>query len=251
MTAIVLWTGILHGIMRIGQVFHLGGLHKRRPCFLVGLWGKGLVRIMGIKVHRVNERHGPPGDLVVANHLGFLDIPVLLSIYPAVFMIKAEMSRMRFAGRALRHERHIFVERDSEASRNAARIELSHALENGDRVIIFPEGRGSPGAERLPFKPYSFVAAKRLNKTVEVVALDYLPDRREMAWDIRKPMFPQFVSLLGRPKTHVSVTFLSVKVPDDPVREAVYFKELIEAWMVANDEKREVETRRVSREAVS
>ncbi len=235
MIAVILWTGMLHGLMRAGQLLRLGGLHRRRPCYLIGLWGRGLTRIMGIKVHRVNERSGPLGDLVVSNHLGFLDIPVLLSVFPAVFMIKDALRRVPFAGRALRHERHIFVKRDSEASRNRARLELTRALENGDRVIIFPEGRGSPGVERLPFKPYAFVAAKRLNKTVEVVALDYLPDRRELAWDISKPMFPQFVRLLGRPRTHVSIEFLKVYVPVDPVTEAAEFKAMIEERLAAND----------------
>ena len=246
MVAVALLTGVIHGAIRTGQILHIGGLHKKRPCGLIGLWGKGMTVIMGIKVHRVNERQDPLGDLVVANHLGFLDIPVLLSIYPAVFMIKAELARLPFSGRALRHERHIFVDRDSEASRNAARLDLSRALENGDRVIIFPEGRGAPGAERRPFKPYSFVAAKRLNKRVEVVALDYLPDRREMAWDIHKPMFPQFVALLGRPRTHVRVEFLSVRVPEDPVAEAAYFKNLIEQKMMTVDREREAREGRLA-----
>lgn len=237
--AVVIWTGLVHGTMRLGQMLHIAGLHRKRPCHLIGLWGKGMVRIMGIKVQRVNNRYGPLGDLVVSNHLGFLDIPVLLSIYPAVFMIKDEIGRLPFSGRALRHERHIFVKRDSKTSRNAARLALSRALEDGDRVIVFPEGRGSPGGKRLPFKPYSFVAAKRLNKRIEVVALDYLPDRREMAWDIHKPMFPQFVALLGRPRTIVRVEFLAVYVPKDPMADAVYYKELIEQKMTAADQSRE------------
>lgn len=238
MLAIVIWTGVLHGTMRCGQILHLGGLHQKRPGYLIGLWGKGLTWIMGIKIHPVNERQGPLGDIVVSNHLGFLDVPVLLSFFPAVFIIKAELGRLPFSGRALRHQRHIFVERERNASRQNARLALSDALSKGDRVIIFPEGRGSPGAARLPFKPYSFVAAKRLNKTVEVVALDYLPDRRLLAWNIEKPMFPQFAALVGRPRTHVSIEFLSVKVPDDPIAEAAYFKNLIEEKLKANDRKR-------------
>jgi 1-acyl-sn-glycerol-3-phosphate acyltransferase len=235
MLAVVLWTGLVHSALRTGQLLHISGLHKRRPTGLIGLWGKGLARIMGIRVHRVNERSGPLGDIVVSNHLGFLDIPVLLSFFPAVFIIKDEIGRLPFSGRALRNQRHIFVKRESASSRNEARAGLDHALAHGDRVIIFPEGRGAPGAERLPFKPYAFVAAKRHHKTVEVVAIDYLPDRREMAWDIAKPMFPQFVRLLGRPRTHVSIAFLSVHIPKDPLSEAEHFRDLIERRLRAND----------------
>lgn len=236
--AVVLWTGIVHGAIRFSQILHIGGLHLRRPTGLVGLWGKGMIRIMGIKIHRVNQRSGPMGDLIISNHLGFLDIPVLLSIFPAVFVIKDEIGRIPFSGRALRNQRHIFVKRQDPSSRNDARVDLNHALKHGDRVILFPEGRGSPGAHRLPFQPYSFVAAKRLRKTVEVVALDYLPDRQQMAWHINKPMFPQFVALLGRYRTHVSIEFLSVHVPEDPIQEAKDFKNQIEAKMLSRDEAR-------------
>jgi 1-acyl-sn-glycerol-3-phosphate acyltransferase len=239
MVAVVLWTGMVHGVIRFSQIFHIAGLHARRPTRLVGLWGKGMTHIMGIKVHRVNHRTGPMGDLVISNHLGFLDIPVLLSIFPAVFVIKDEIGRIPLSGRALRNQRHIFVKRQSLSSRNDARIDLNQALESGDRVIIFPEGRGSPGAKRLPFQPYSFVAAKRHGKTVEVVALDYLPDRQKVAWNIAKPMFGQFVALLGRPRTHVSIEFLSVHIPQDPIQEAEHFKTLIEQKLIANDAARE------------
>jgi 1-acyl-sn-glycerol-3-phosphate acyltransferase len=239
MIAIALWTLAVHGAMRFAQIFHIAGMYKKRPCGFIGLWGKGLARIMGLKIHRVNERTGPPGDIVVSNHLGFLDVPLLLSFFPAIFIIKAEIGRLRFSGRALRNERHIFVERGEAASRNQARQALTEALNDGARVIVFPEGRGAPGAERLPFKPYSFVAANRLKKRLEVVAIDYLPDRSRFAWDIKKPMFPQFAALLGRPRTHVSIEFLWAGVPEDPTRDAERFKELIEQKLKENDARRE------------
>jgi 1-acyl-sn-glycerol-3-phosphate acyltransferase len=239
MIAIAVWTLIVHGAMRFAQIFHIAGLHKKRPCGFIGFWGKGLAWIMGIKIHRVNERTGPLGDIVVSNHLGFLDVPLLLSFFPAIFIIKAEVGRLRFSGRALRNEKHIFVERGDVASMNQARQALSNALKDSARVIVFPEGRAAPGAERLPFKPYSFVAAKRLNKRLEVVAIDYLPDRSRFAWDIKKPMFPQFAALLGRPRTHVSIEFLWAGVPEDPVRDAERFKELIEQKLRENDARRE------------
>ena len=241
---VVLWTGLVHSLIRAGQILHIAGLHKRRPTRLLGLWGKGMILIMGIKIHRVNERGGPMGDIVVSNHLGFLDVPLLLTFFPAVFIIKDEIGRIPFGGQALRNERHIFVKRDSESSRSEARHDLDHALENGDRVIVFPEGRGNPGARRLPFKPYAFVTAKRLKKTVEVVAIDYLPDRSEYAWDINKPMFPQFARLLGRPRTHVSIEFLSVHVPENPLEEAEHYRNLIEQKLMANDAAREQEIKR-------
>ena len=81
--AIAVWTFVLHGIIRFCQVFHIAGLHKRRPGRLIGLWGKGLTRIMGIKVHKVNELSGPLADLCeIATH--FHADGIMIHSYPKI-----------------------------------------------------------------------------------------------------------------------------------------------------------------------
>jgi len=224
-TGIGLVTALLHSVIRVRQLLRL---ERGRPVDIVGLWGKWMCRIMGIRVHFRNERKGRSGAILVANHMGFLDIPVLLSIFPGVFIIKAELGRLPLAGRALRHEQHIFVDRDNPASRKQAGDALASAVRDGDPVIVFPEGRGTTGAKRLPFKPYSFILAAELGKTLEVVLIDYLPDRQAAAWDSSRPMFPQFAALLGQKRHHVGIEFLASYIPENPREEADHFRAEIE-----------------------
>lgn len=226
--AIVMVTAVIHSWIRARQILNLGAWRRRRPTDLVGLWGRALCRIMGIRVFRRNERSGELGSIVVSNHLGFLDIPVLLSIYPAVFIIKDEIGHLRFSGKALKNQGHIFVKRDDQDSRNQAGRALGEAIENGDRVIVFPEGRANSAAKRLPYQPFSFFEAKRQNKAVEVVALDYLPDRNQMVWNPDKSMFVQFLGLLGRPRHEVSIEFLTSEVPKNPREDAKRWREAVE-----------------------
>lgn len=243
LSCIACTTIVLHSLARLR---YLLGLRKNRPTDAVGLWGRWLCRIMGIRVHFLNQRKGPPGAILVANHMGFLDIPVLLSIFPAVFIIKSELLQIPVAGRALRQEGHIFVDRASADSRRRAGEELGEALRIGDPVIVFPEGRGTAGAKRLPFKPLSFILAAELQKPIEVVLLDYLPDRAAAAWDSSKPMFPQFAALLGKRNHHVGVEFLASYIPENPRADAERFREEIErrlteytgeTWGMANSKK--------------
>jgi 1-acyl-sn-glycerol-3-phosphate acyltransferase len=168
------------------------------------------------------------GPIVVSNHLGFLDIPVLLSIYPAVFIIKDEIGRLRLSGKALKNQGHIFVKRDDQNSRKMAGKALGEAVKNGDRVIVFPEGRACSTAKRLPYQPFSFFEAERQNKPVEVVALDYLPNREQMIWDPDKSMFLQFLGLLGKREHEVSVEFLASEVPTNPREDARRWREVVE-----------------------
>ena len=61
---------------------------------IIGRWGTGLGWIMGMEIVERNQRSGPMGDIVIANHMGFLDVPLLLAKFPAVFIIKGEMRKV-------------------------------------------------------------------------------------------------------------------------------------------------------------
>ncbi|MCP4600524.1 MAG: 1-acyl-sn-glycerol-3-phosphate acyltransferase [Proteobacteria bacterium] len=202
----------------------------------VSMWGRGLVRIMGIRIHEVNERPEPMGDVVISNHMGFLDVPVISSFFPAVYIIKMEMRRVPYFGATLAKGGHVFVERNDKKSRLSAGKGAVKVLKGGERLIVFPEGRASPGAERLPFAPYSFAIAKRLGKTVQACAIDYLPDRRMLEWDVTKPTVPQLLELLGRPRTDISIEFFPAELVDDPREMAKRYHDLIESRLKAHDQ---------------
>ena len=219
------WTLLLHWSIRARQIFRPG----HRYTGTIGLWGAGLARIMGVVLHRRNERSGPMGDLIISNHMGFLDVPVLLSVFPSVFMIKMSMRKVFYFGKALQDQGHVFVARASKTSRGQAREGLLKVLQDGDRIIVFPEGKASPGVERPPFKPFSFKAAASTGSLVEACVIDYLPHRGMLKWDINRPMRPQLVALFGRKQTDISIEFFPAqKIEGDPAVAAAHFHGLIQ-----------------------
>lgn len=231
-----LWTLFVHWFgVRLQQLFKPG-----RYLGPIGLWGSGLALIMGV---RVRKRNAPPvelGDLIVANHMGFLDVPVILRFFPAVFVIKMEMRRVLYFGRALERQGHVFVDRGHKDSMRRAAEGLRAVLEDGDRIIVFPEGRASPGAERLPFRKGSFVAAQEAGKRVQLCVVDYLPDRRMLEWDVERAMLPQLVDLFGRWRTEISIEFFPPEeVVDDPAVVADRFHDLAQSRLEEYDRERE------------
>jgi 1-acyl-sn-glycerol-3-phosphate acyltransferase len=229
------WTLLVHYfLIRLPQLFNPG----KRYLKALSLWGRGLAWLMGIRVHRRNERQGPMGDVIICNHMGFLDVPVLLTYFPSVFIIKMEMRRVFYFGGALAKQGHVFVQRDSKDSRRQASRELLKVLKKGDRIIVFPEGRASPGAERLPFKPASFHLAARLGKTVEACVIDYLPNRKMLEWDVKRKMFPQLVELFGRFRTHISIEFFPAAEVADGEEAAQSYHDLIQGRLEAYDRER-------------
>lgn len=230
--AALLWTLFVHYFfIRIPQLFN----KNKRYLGALRLWGAGFAWLMGVRIHKKNKLPMPMGDLVISNHMGFLDIPILLASFPAVFVIKVELGRAFFFGKRLHHQGHIFVVREDNASRSSAGKELMRALKTGDRVIVFPEGRGSPGAKRLPFAPGSLAVAERLKKTVQLCIIDYLPDRRMLEWDVNRAIFPQLVDLFGRFRTHVSIEYLPAVPVEDAKQDAEKYRRLCEERLTEHD----------------
>ena len=224
----VLWTlGVHYFLIAIPNAF----TGQRRRLEAISRWGKGLSVIMGIHVRKKNAPPEMMGDVILSNHMGFLDIPVLLQFFPAVFVIKTELQKVPFFGARLMAQGHVFVDRGSKSSRENARIGIGAVLADGDRIIVFPEGRASPGVQRPPWAPASLQLAQRLGKKVQVCLVDYLPNRQLLKWDIAKPTLPQLANLLGRRRIDISIQFFPLQDVNDPVQDAAAWKSRIETQL--------------------
>ncbi len=235
----VAWTLTVHWLGRARQLLLRGKWKERGIQDLSGVWGRGLAWIMGVHVVRRNERSGPMGDVIISNHMGFLDIPVLLTAFPAVFIMTMDYRRFLYLGQALARQGHVFVDRGSASSRRSARDGVAQVLTRGDRLIVFPEGGSSPGVKRAPFKPFCFHEVARQGKRLEACVIDYLPDRQMLEWDTKRPIIPQLVKLLGRRRTLVSLEFFPSEKIDDPEEAVERFHDRIEGRLRDYDQEKE------------
>jgi len=90
--------------------------------------------------------------LIVSNHVSSLDILVLLSLIPSVFVTSVELKHRLLTGMIARCGGSIFVERRSVASLRKEISEISRVLKEGCTVVVFPEGTTSNGERVMPFK---------------------------------------------------------------------------------------------------
>ncbi len=231
--AVLFWTLFVHiFVYRFKQIFR----GRNRVPEAVALWGRGLAKIMGIRIHARNKRSKKHGTLIVANHMGFLDIPVMSTFFPAVYVIKEEVSKPFYFGPALVKQGHVFVNRDDKKSGKRSLINLMKILKEDDPIIVFPEGRAWPKQERLPFKPAAFAAAKRYNRLVEVAVIDYLPDRKQLEWDTSKSTLVQLADLFGRHHIDVSIEFFPPeRVEGEPEEYARKWHDIIEKRLADYD----------------
>jgi 1-acyl-sn-glycerol-3-phosphate acyltransferase len=109
-------------------------------------------RMMGV---RVQVRGLPAAErplLLVSNHSSWLDIVVLSSVLPVVFIAKSEIARWPLFGLFAKLQRSVFVDRAKrQETRNVNRT-IAARLANGDPVVLFGEGTAGDGNLVRPFR---------------------------------------------------------------------------------------------------
>jgi len=115
-------------------------------------------RILGLRLTVRGKRHKKGPVLFVSNHISYLDIGVLGALIPGSFVAKAEISGWPVFGWLAKMQRTVFVDRQRRSTAGQ-RDSLSSRLDQGDSLILFPEGTSSDGNRVLPFKSALFSVA--------------------------------------------------------------------------------------------
>ncbi|WP_420627528.1 lysophospholipid acyltransferase family protein [Candidatus Leptofilum sp.] len=114
------------------------------------------VQFTALEAERIRQHDG----FIFPNHLSFLDIILLISIFPLRFVSKAEIANWPFVGWVARAVDTVFVKREDKDSREKARDALAQ-LRTFPAVALFPEGGiYQPPDELKPFRYGAFEIAQ-------------------------------------------------------------------------------------------
>jgi 1-acyl-sn-glycerol-3-phosphate acyltransferase len=126
----------------------------------------------------------PSSGLLVCNHLSYLDIIVLSSIQPCVFVAKCDVAAWPLFGWLARAAGTIFVDRERRLSSPNSVDIIRKAIANGAVVVLFPEGTSSDGSAVLPFKPALLESAVQLRCPIAVASIEYALDDGSVADEV-------------------------------------------------------------------
>lgn len=131
--------------------------------------------IIGIRVAPKGALPSSAPRFVVANHVSWTDIIALASLYPFVFLAKAEVANWPVLGLLARLQGTIFVRRGARAEIPRVNAALCETLRNGRDMVVFPEGTSSDGTQVLRFNPAHFDAVQSFTgeAVVAPVAIRY------------------------------------------------------------------------------
>lgn len=156
-------------------------VRRRVPAAVVARWSRWVVRAAGVRV-RVTGAPAPAGGLLlVANHVSWLDIPLLAAVRPARMLAKSEVRQWPVAGALAARGGALFIERDRLRALPDTVAALALALRAGAAVAAFPEGSTWCGRAHGAYRRAVFQAALDAGVPVQPVHLRYRAGEREVS----------------------------------------------------------------------
>ena len=116
------------------------------------------LRLLGVELEVTGTPSHAHPTLFVANHGGYIDISILGALIPGSFVAKSEVGTWPLFGWLAKLQRTVFVDR-KRGSTHTQRDDIVSRLQDGDNLILFPEGTSSDGNRVLPFKSALFSVA--------------------------------------------------------------------------------------------
>ncbi len=200
----------------------------------------GLV-IFNVKVKSINyDKHTlKPPLLVVSNHVGFLDVLIIVAKTPCLFVTSYEIKETPFLGWLTDAAGCLYVERRNRGNIHNEVGNIRNALNLGLNVVLFPEATSSNGCQVLPFKKSMFVAAANSKALILPITLNYTQiDKRPVTssnkdyafWYGDQSFFPALIKLFSNFSIDVELTYsekLKMNHADDRTPVSIRAHELI------------------------
>jgi 1-acyl-sn-glycerol-3-phosphate acyltransferase len=143
-------------------------------------WAQDFLKILQVQLRTAGTPHTAGPLLVVANHISWLDILVMLAVQPVSFVSKSEIKSWPLIGWLATNAGTLYIERASR--RDAMRVvhHIADALKPATpehlahMIAVFPEGTTTDGSVVLPFHGNLIQAAISAHAPIQPVALRYL-----------------------------------------------------------------------------
>lgn len=132
-----------------------------------------IVKTFGVDLKVINKPTHDRPFLLVSNHMGFVDIVILFSQFPMLFVTSKEMKETPFLGLLTEMGGCIYVERRSRSRIKEELGTIADALKSGFRVALYPEATSTNGEQVLPFKKTLLMAAGQAGVPIQPAVINF------------------------------------------------------------------------------
>ncbi len=158
----------------------------------------------------------PQSGLLVCNHLSYLDVVVLSSIGPCVFVAKRDVAAWPLFGWLAHAAGTIFVDRERRLASADVVDLVREAIAGGSLVVLFPEGTSSDGSTVLPFKSSLLESAVQLRCPVAAAAIEHALEDGSVADEVcywgDMTLLPHLLNLFSKREIRSKCSFSLPKI---------------------------------------
>ena len=156
--------------------FHVLYINEKSKNKFIKSWSKKLLKILKVNLivnSNLKKILSENNYLIVSNHISWLDIFLINSIYPVTFLSKSSVSMWPFIGSLTKSANTIYIDREKIRAIKGAKIKIEYYLKNEGSVYFFPEGTATDGSYILPFKSNFFQAAINAKVNILPITIKY------------------------------------------------------------------------------
>lgn len=202
-----------YGFWRIVQIFLRSDRTRRRwrqRCF--AWWSRRMLGFFGVRLSVEGPLPQPP-VILVANHLGYLDILALAAILPLRFLSKIEVASWPVLGLMTRSVGTVFIDRSNIKDLPRVTKEMEAVVNGGESLLFFPEGTSHNGEDLLPLRTPLLKLAVEKQFPVVPLGLHYsstdlrYPAYRDVCWWGNASFLPHFYRFCAIPTKRAYIHF--------------------------------------------
>ena len=169
-------------------------------------WCRKALDMLGVQLRVVGVV--PTGcHLFAANHISWLDVIAIGAVLPCWYVSKYEIRAWPFFGWMAEANDTLFLRRRSPRAVYRMNAVIRICLQEGESVVVFPEGTTTDGTKVLPFYPALFQPAVDAAMPVMPLAISYLDDTSTVATAVAyiddDPVWTSLRAVLDAPRTEV------------------------------------------------
>ena len=179
------------------------------------------LKLLGVKIRRIGQATEKV-QLIVSNHISWIDILVIGSTISSCFLSKAEVRKWPIIGKLTIRYGTIFITRGQDS--HLVREEITRRLADNINVVLFPEGTTSDGTSVRPFFPRLMAAAIDTDTSVQPVSLRYFNDNRISditPFTSDRSLLSHAIQLLKQKSTDVVIRFGPPITPQGKDRSSI------------------------------
>jgi len=143
----------------------------------ISLWSKSLLKVLSVNVHANFNFSNDEKFFFVCNHISWIDILVINSLHPSVFIAKNSVRKWPIIGLMSKLAGTIFLSRTSKRSLQDSFVKIKKSIEYSS-ILVFPESYASIGRSVSRFHSNFFQVPIDLKIAVTPLSIQYLKNNK-------------------------------------------------------------------------